>query len=301
MVQKKLWKKRENKMTSAKKVLKQYADLIVGSALLSFGIYLFVTPVNINFGGVIGIAQIIRYFLEMIIHVPNGVNVTGLINLIINIPLFLVALKIMNREFCFKTILSLIIQTIILSVLPTLDRPLVEDTLLNCIFGAMICGIGVGMALRSSGCCGGIDIACMCLVKKNPGFKTGRLSIYINAVLFSICLLIFDLKMTMYSIVFVAILYTVADHFHDQNINVAVLIFTEHEEIQHVIMERMGRGVTYWNGYGAYTEQSKKILFCDVNKYEIPELRKIIEEIDPNAFVNFFEGPSIQGGFEKRL
>ena len=288
-------------MTGAKKEIKQYVNLVAGSVILSLGIYLFVTPDHINFGGVIGIAQMIQYFLETVAGISGEQNITGFINLIINIPLFLAAWKIMSREFCFRTVLSLMIQAVLLSVLPPLRMPLTEDMLLNCVLGAMLCGVGVGLALRSSGCCGGIDIACMCLVKKYPGFKTGRLSIYINAILFAVCVSLFDLKTTLYSIVFVTILYTVADRFHDQNINVAALIFTEKDEIQNVIMERMGRGVTYWDGYGAYTGQGKKILFCDINKYEIPELRTIIEETDPGAFVNFFEGPMIRGGFEKRL
>ena len=105
----------------------------------------------------------------------------------------------------------------------------------------------------------------------------------------------------MYSIIFVAILYTVADRFHDQNINVAALIFTDVSTVQTEILQKMGRGVTFWNGYSAYTNHPKKILFCAVNKYEIGELQEIIHEQDPNAFVTFFVGPLIHGGFEKRL
>ncbi|MDO4500096.1 MAG: YitT family protein [Erysipelotrichaceae bacterium] len=280
------------------KKIKQYSNLVLGSSLLALGIYLFVTPNNINFGGVIGLSQIIDYFLSKTLNISNKV---GIINFLINVPLFLFALKIMNKEFCFKTIVSLIIQTLILSVLPPLKAPLVDDILLNCLFGAMVCGMGVGIALRSSGCCGGIDIACMCIVKKHPDFKTGQLSIYINAVLFSICFFIFDLQTTMYSIVFVAILYTVADKYHDQNINVAALIITDHDEIKEIIMKQMGRGVTFWHGFGAYTGNSKQILFCAVNKYEISEIRHIVTDNDPKAFITFFEGPMIRGGFEKRL
>lgn len=94
---------------------------------------------------------------------------------------------------------------------------------------------------------------------------------------------------------------TVADRFHDQNINVAALIFTDVSTVQTEILQKMGRGVTFWNGYGAYTNHPKKILFCAVNKYEIGELQEIIHEQDPNAFVTFFVGPLIHGGFEKRL
>lgn len=284
-----------------KKAYKQYFHLIFGSALLALGIYLFVTPNGINFGGVIGLAQIIAYFLGQLVSLPESVNIVGIINFLINVPLFIIGYKIMNRDFCIKTVVSLIVQALILSALPPLKAPPVADALLNCIFGAILCGAGVGFALRSSGCCGGIDIACMCLVKKHPDFKTGRLSIYFNAVLFGICLFLFNLETTMYSIVFVAILYTVADRFHDQNINIAALIFTENEGVQTRILHQMGRGVTFWKGFGAYTNRSKQILFCAVNKYEIQQLQEIIQTEDPNAFVTFFEGPMIHGGFEKRL
>ena len=244
---------------------------------------------------------IIEIFLRRFIAIRSDANLVGMMNFLINVPLFLIGYRVMSRRFCIKTMLSVAVQTLLLSVLPPLKAPLVEDVLLNSIFGAILCGVGVGYALRGSGCCGGMDIACMCLVKKYPDFKSGRLSIYVNAVLFSVCLFLFDLETTMYSIIFVAILYTVADRFHDQNINVAALIFTDVSTVQTEILQKMGRGVTFWNGYGAYTNHPKKILFCAVNKYEIGELQEIIHEQDPNAFVTFFVGPLIHGGFEKRL
>lgn len=278
---------------------KQYINLVVGSSLLSIGIWLFVTPCNINFGGVVGVAQLINYLLK--IPFPQIGNILGIINLALNIPLFLVALNIMQKEFCLKTIISLIIQTILLSLLPTLSQPIVSDMLLNAIFGAFICGIGVGLALRSSGCCGGIDIACVCIVKKNPDFKAGQLSIYFNIVLFSICLLMNDLETILYSIIFVALLYTVADHYHSQNINVTALIFTRNHDLKKIIMNETHRGVTYWNGKGAYTENDEEILYVCINKYEVQQLNRIINENDPKAFVTFSTGAMIHGGFEKRL
>ena len=262
------------------KRLEQYFYLVLGSTLLTLGIWLFVTPNQINFGGMIGLAQLIDYFIHNFLVLPKSLNTLGMINLLMNIPLFIFGYKIMNKEFCFKTIISLIIQTVLLSILPA---------------------IGVGLALRSSGCCGGIDIATVCLVKKNPDFKAGQLSIIFNVVLFGICLFIYDIKIIMYSIVFVAILYTTADKFHLQNINVAVLIFTKNKEIKEAIMKQMGRGVTYWMGKGAYTETDQEILYVAINKYEIQQLNKIVSSLDPKAFVTLAQGPMVHGGFEKRL
>lgn len=240
------------------KRLEQYFYLVLGSTLLTLGIWLFVTPNQINFGGMIGLAQLIDYFIHKFLVLPKSLNTLGMINLLMNIPLFIFGYKIMNKEFCFKTIISLIIQTVLLSILPVIKEPIVEDALLNVAFAAIICGIGVGLALRSSGCCGGIDIATVCIVKKNPDFKAGQLSIIFNVVLFGVCLFIYDIKIIMYSIVFVAILYTTADKFHLQNINVAVLIFTKNKEIKVAIMKQMGRGVTYWMGKVLIQNQNKK-------------------------------------------
>ena len=281
--------------------MKKYFNVILGSILLSIGIWLFVTPNNINFGGLVGTAQLINYFIHLFIFAPSSINLLGIINLLLNIPLFLIAYKIMNKDFCIKTLLSVFIQTVLLSILPVVSKPLVDDMILNVVFGAMICGMGVGIALTGSGCCGGMDIATVCLVKKKPDLKTGKLSIGFNIILFSICLLIYDLPTIMYSTVFVAILYTVADYFHSQNINVTVLIFTKNKEVKKKIMYEMGRGVTCWNGKGAYTDTDTEILYVAINKYEEGQIEKIIHDLDPHAFVTYSSGAKIHGGFEKRL
>ncbi len=281
--------------------MKKYINVIFGSVLLAVGIWLFVTPNNINFGGLVGTAQLINYGINYLIPSSNSLNLLGIINFCLNVPLFLMAYRIMNKDFCIKTLCSVAIQTILLSILPALSKPIVDDMILNVVFGAMICGMGVGIALTGSGCCGGTDIATVCLVKKKPDLKTGKLSIYFNIVLFSICLCIYDVKTIMYSTVFVGILYTVADYFHSQNINVTVLIFTKNPKVKEEIMEEMGRGVTCWNGMGAYTKTDTEVLFVAINKYEEGQIEHIIQENDPHAFVTYLSGAKIHGGFEKRL
>ena len=88
------------------KAYKQYFDLIFGSTLLTLGIYLFVTPNGINFGGVIGLAQIIEIFLRRFIAIRSDANLVGMINFLINVPLFLIGYRVMSRRFCIKTMLG---------------------------------------------------------------------------------------------------------------------------------------------------------------------------------------------------
>lgn len=281
--------------------MRKISNLVLGSVLLTVGIWLFVTPNHINFGGMIGLSQLIEYAIKHLLPVPDGMNFLGIINFMLNIPLFIMAYTIMNRDFCIKTLVSLAIQTVLLSLLPAVNAPVVEDMILNVVFGAMICGIGVGLALSGSGCCGGMDIATVCLVKKKPDFKTGQVSIYFNIVLFGICLFVYDVKTIMYSAVFVGILYTVADHFHYQNINVTALIFTKEPMVKQRILKEMGRGVTCWKGEGAYTSTDCEVLFVALNAYEESQIEQIIHETDPHAFVTYQSGAKVHGGFEKRL
>ena len=281
--------------------MRKISNLVLGSVLLTVGIWLFVTPNHINFGGMIGLSQLIEYAIKHLLPVPEGMNFLGIINFMLNIPLFIMAYTIMNRDFCIKTLVSLAIQTVLLSLLPAVNAPVVEDMILNVVFGAMICGIGVGLALSGSGCCGGMDIATVCLVKKKPDFKTGQVSIYFNIVLFGICLFVYDVKTIMYSAVFVGILYTVADHFHYQNINVTALIFTKEPMVKQRILKEMGRGVTCWKGEGAYTSTDCEVLFVALNAYEESQIEQIIHETDPHAFVTYQSGAKVHGGFEKRL
>lgn len=281
--------------------MRKISNLVLGSVLLTVGIWLFVTPNHINFGGMIGLSQLIEYAIKHLLPVPSGMNLLGIINFTLNIPLFIMAYTIMNRDFCIKTLVSLAIQTVLLSLLPAVNAPVVEDMILNVVFGAMICGIGVGLALSGSGCCGGMDIATVCLVKKKPDFKTGQVSIYFNIVLFGICLFVYDVKTIMYSAVFVGILYTVADHFHYQNINVTALIFTKEPMVKQRILKEMGRGVTCWKGEGAYTSTDCEVLFVALNAYEESQIEQIILETDPHAFVTYQSGAKVHGGFEKRL
>ena len=281
--------------------MRKISNLVLGSVLLTVGIWLFVTPNHINFGGMIGLSQLIEYAIKHLLPVPSGMNLLGIINFTLNIPLFIMAYTIMNRDFCIKTLVSLAIQTVLLSLLPAVNAPVVEDMILNVVFGAMICGIGVGLALSGSGCCGGMDIATVCLVKKKPDFKTGQVSIYFNIVLFGICLFVYDVKTIMYSAVFVGILYTVADHFHYQNINVTALIFTKEPMVKQRILKEMGRGVTCWKGEGAYTSTDCEVLFVALNAYEESQIEQIIHETDPHAFVTYQSGAKVHGGFEKRV
>jgi uncharacterized membrane-anchored protein YitT (DUF2179 family) len=196
--------------------------------------------------------------------------------------------------------LSIGIQTVLFTWLPV-PAPILPDVLSNAIIGAFVAGIGIGLCLRGQGCAGGLDILGMVLAKKKPDFSVGKLSYIVNAFVLAISAFLFDLQVSLYSFVFIIITYYVSDKVHIQNINVWALIITRNPEVKSIIMSKTGRGVTFWNGYGAYTDRPEEILVTAINKYEVRTLKNLVKEADPEAFVILTEGDPIRGNFEKRL
>ena len=123
----------------------------------------------------------------------------------------------------------------------------------------------------------------------------------INVFVYGICLLMFNLETVIYSLIYGVISSVACDRIHIQNINMSVMIFTKKLGISKAIMEETGRGVTNWEGAGAYTNETSYILFVMISKYEVNQIRRIVQSIDPNAFMIFTEGCLVERNFEKRL
>lgn len=283
--------------------LKNYGMVVAGNFLFAFGLNIFVVPLGLYSGGVIGFAQILRTLMvdTLGIAIPQGIEIAGIINFVFNIPLFLIAYRSISRRFFMKTVFSVVVQTIFLTVLMIPSIPIIEDVLAACLIGGIICGVGIGFCLRAGGSGGGIDILGVYFSLKKPDWSVGKLSIGINMVVFGLCAILFEIPVAIYSILYAVCMSLAMDKVHYQNINMTAMIFTKNDEIQTRIMNEMRRGVTYWKGAGAYTNEETYILVTAISKYEVGTLKRIIYNIDPKAFVIFNEGMSVSGNFEKRL
>ena len=293
-----------NKNGSRKKeLIMEYMYAIVGSLIYSIGFNMLIVPLGLYSGGFMGLSQLMNWVVvEGIgIAVPEALNLVGILFYIMNVPLFYMAYKIMSKEFALKSLFIVTVITVFLMIVPIPTIPIVEDYLTSSIIGGIIAGVGGGFILRGRMAGGGQDIIGVCCAKRFPNFSVGKVSILINLIIYGFCFFIYDIEMVIYSLIF-AVVYAVAvDKVHIQNINISVMIFTKKEGIAEAIMEQTGRGVTDWDGEGAYTKEDSKILFVVINKYEVPEIKHIVKEIDPKAFMIFTEGCSIEGNFEKRL
>ena len=207
----------------------------------------------------------------------------------------------LGKEFAVKTLIMTGMMSAFLVVIPIPKVPYVEDYLTACIIGGIVCGLGSGLVLRGRSSAGGQDIIGLCCAKKFPNFSVGKVTIIMNIFVYGVCMFLFDIQIVIYSLIYATVLSVAVDRVHIQNINMSVMIFTKKVGISKAIMEQTGRGVTNWDGEGAYTNRTSYILFVLISKYEVAQLKRIVRNLDPNAFMIFTEGCSVEGNFEKRL
>ncbi|MEF9967522.1 MAG: YitT family protein [Longicatena sp.] len=290
-------------MINNKEEISKAIYALIGGFLFALAVNLFIVPLNLYSGGVIGIAQIFRTLLSQttFISFPQGVDIAGVINFAINIPLFIMAYRSISRKFFLRTLLCVLGQTIAFTLIKIPSTPIIDDVLAACLIGGLLGGFGIGLALRNGGSGGGLDILGVYFTKKTDFLSVGKLSNIINVVIFTCCALLFNVSIAIYSVIFTACMYLVVDKTHYQNINMTAMIFTKSEKVQAAILKETRRGVTYWKGAGAYTNNDTFILVTVISKYEVAQIKKIILSNDPNAFIIFNEGMSISGNFEKRL
>ena len=276
---------------------------ILGVLLMAISINLFVVPHNLYTGGLLGFCQLFRSVLTQELGVDPGFDISGVLYLLLNIPLLILAWKTMGRGFVVRTMTCTVCCSLFLTMIPVPAHPIVEDTLTSCLLGGMVNGFAGGIVLTGGCSSGGFDILGLYMSKKGKGFTVGKFSISCNAVLYALCLVLFDAATAIYSTIYTVFNSLFLDRTHQQSITVQVLIFTreKHTELPKFIMERLERGVTYWQGYGAYTDQPLQVLCVCLSKYEIQTLQQEVRKVDPNAFFIVQEGVRVGGNFEKHL
>lgn len=276
---------------------------VAGCFLFSFGVNVIITPLGLYNGGFMGIAQLIRTGLFHVFDFSflHQIDIAGIIYYIINIPLCYWAFRAMGKGFLLRSLLTVTIQTIFMTLIPIPKEPILTDPMVACVVGGLVAGAGIGMILRGHSSSGGQDIVGIIFAKKYPNFSVGKIAIFMNIIVYAICLVLFDLEIVVYSLIYTTVHAVVCDRVHVQNINMSAIIFTKQEGIEKIVIEELHRGVTKWEGVGAYTNEMSNILYIMLSKYEMEQLKEIVHRVDPNAFIIFNEGSSVIGNFEKRL
>lgn len=254
--------------------------LAIGCMLIAFGIEVFFNPNSIAPGGLTGLAIVIN----KVFNIPLWI-----INIGLNIPLFLIAYKILSRKECIKTILGIILLSIslgIVALLPTIY--ISNDILLVCLFGGILLGIGTGLIIRINGTTGGTDLIGVIVNRISPNLKAPTVMGCCDAIVVLLSVLITgSIEIGLYSALTVFIVAYVSNLIVEGvNISSSFIIITNKpHEISQVINTELMRGVTMVKCVGFYTNEEKYVVYSVVSKKQIVKLKKIIKQIDPKAFI----------------
>ena len=272
--------------------IKKYLVLIIGSLIYSAGLEIFLVPNNIIDGGIVGISIMASYLTG----IPFGVYM-----LILNLPFLYLGYKQIGKTFAISTVISIIALSIFSEFLEPVPQ-ITQDYFLAAIFGGIIAGAGVGLVIRQGGSLDGTEITAIILDRKTS-FSVGEVVMFFNLFILGAAGFVFGWDKAMYSLVAYFIISKMIDVvLKGLDESYAVMIVSdEYEEIADALMHRLGRGVTYLHGQGAYTGDDKQVLYCVVTRLEVVKLKEIALEKDETAFVTINPVHDIVGGrFKKK-
>lgn len=282
---------RQKKLTKVK-LIKRIIFVPLGALIVAVGLEIFLVPNNIIDGGVIGISILASYL--------TNINL-GILLVLFNLPFFIIGYKHIGKTFAITTLIG----DIILGVGVALFHPvpvLTDDLLLAAVFGGLCLGVGVGLVIRHGGSLDGTEILAILFNKGTP-FSVGEIVMFMNIFILGSAGFVFGWDRAMYSLIAYFIAYKTIDltiEGLDQSKSVWI-ISDQHQEIGDAINARLGRGVTYLNGEGAYSGDDKKIIFTVITRLEEAKVKSIVEDKDESAFLAVGDIHDVKGGrFKKK-
>ncbi|MFM1654963.1 YitT family protein [Brevibacillus sp. B_LB10_24] len=251
--------------------------IMLGGIVYSIGINYFTIPNFLSEGGIIGLTVIAHYVFDWS---------PGVVNFVLNMALVLVGYKYLEKKMIVYTIFTVFSSSAILYATEQVGRKLTDDTLLAAIFAGLLVGIGLGMIFRAGGTNGGTTILAR-MANQFFGWSVGKGMLIIDMIVVAGSVCIIGLDKAMYTVIAVYLGAKAIDFIVEGlDERVAVLIISNSsEEVLHEITTSMSRGLTVLEGRGGYTGANKNVLYIVINKQEIVRLKKIINEIDQNAYV----------------
>lgn len=261
--------------------IKKFLIINFGTIIIALGLYYFLIPANLVVGGVTGFSMVLNYVFPI---VPIGIFM-----LIFNILLFILAFVVIGKEFGGYTIYTSLVLSGIISVLETItpmSAPLVEDMMLNLIFGILIHGVGMAMIFNQNTSTGGTDIIAK-IISQFTHLEIGKSLFLADFLIVLSGALVFGLELGLYALLGIIINTVVIDKvIAGFGTRIKVAIISEREkEICKFITEEIYRGVTLFHGVGGFSQSDKKVINTIVSRKEYIRIKNKVKEIDPRAFV----------------
>ena len=284
------------KGNSPKVIAQRSAIIIIGCLIYSSGLALFLDASTLVSGGFSGIAMLISRLIPL--------N-TGIIVLILNVPLFIVGLKVFGKWFLFNTIFGTVLYSLLVVLFETLCKPflpLTSNVLLSSIFGGVISGIGLAVVFRSGATTGGTDVVVRLLRLKIGDLSFGTMFLFLDLmILIAQVFVSKDIELTLYSALAIAVEDITFDKilYGIDEAKILYIISDDSEAIKEDIIKKLGVGVTILEGKGGYTGNDKQVLMVAVKKHNYAKLKNVVRQCDPEAFMIVGSASEIYGlGFK---
>lgn len=288
-------KKGEKKMSS-KIVYKEYAKktavAIIAALLNAIGMNFFLIPAQVYAAGLNGVAQLGSDMLRDSMNISIS---TGLLVLLLNIPVAILGWLKVGKSFTVFSFLTVAFMSFFLIVIPEVQVS--NDILLNAIFGALIASVGIGLALKFGISTGGLDIVAMYITIKT-GRSFGKYFLLLNGVIIIVAGFAYDWTFALYTLISLYVQSRVIDIIHTRHQKLTVMIMTQHSEtVIKAIHENMVRGITVVDAMGGYSKEDVAMLIMVITRYELYDITHIVGEFDSKAFINVMETSSVFGDF----
>lgn len=263
--------------------------VLVGTTISALAFNQLIIPNHMLSGGIAGLTLIINQLTGW----PAGTML-----LVINIPILLWGYKQIGGRFILLTILAVASFSFLLDFLPS--QAAVDDLLLASVFGGAMNGIGLGLVLRAGGSTGGTDIIGVVL-NRLYAFSVGEVLLYFNALIVLASALLFNLNAALYTLISMFVTSRVIDTLQNTHRRKTALIVSDHsQEIAERIQTELHRGVTFLQGEGAYQHGQRKVVLCVLTRFEVAQLKAILLQEDPQAFMTVSETSEVIGRFQPR-
>jgi uncharacterized membrane-anchored protein YitT (DUF2179 family) len=275
-----------------RKAIRDYISIFLGSLVTALALNWFLIPNRIATGGVSGFATILFHLFKIPV---------GLLMALVNIPLFALGWRNMGHRFALRSLFGAMSVSFLIDLLAPQLVPLTSDPLLATIYGGALSGVGLGITFRAGGSTGGTDLGAQLLhrfLKTSPGFAL----MVIDFLVILLAGIVFDAELALYGILGLFLTSMAIDLLQEGvPLTRAAYIISEHNsEISQAILNQMERGVTELSGKGLYTGQARPVLFVIVARFEVSQLKSLVAEIDPKAFVVITSASEVLGeGFKR--
>ncbi len=280
-----------------KQHMEKVSMAVINGILQAIALNMFWRPGHIYASGVTGLGQIVVTLTENITGVELPMSV---VLYMLNVPLFILAWYKISKKFTIFTMISVFMTSLFIQIIPV--TALSTDPIICAIFGGAVCGLGVGLALKSGLSSGGLDIVSV-TIRKMTGKNVGSLNIIINACIILTSGFLFGWPYAFYSAFSIFVNGKVVDVvFTKQKKMEIMIITTKPDAVIEQVQRRIRRGITILNNAeGAFNHEKQTVLITIITRDQIPLLQIAMRDSDPKAFVSISDNVKIMGNFYEPL